>query len=396
MNELLVDTSPQPLVTITAMSQLLIKGWDKNQVTVRSADEKLKVDQSDDTVKVHSNDDLIIRVPVGANLQIESAQGETSVKNVSGLVEIEQASSSLTLRNVGPVSANQVGGELHAREVAGDLQIKQVGGFANARDVAGDFVINTVGGHLNLRDASGEISANVGGNANLRIQPANGSDIKVNAGGVLTCRVPADLNASVSLKSSGPISAKVGDMSQTGESEEINLVFGSGAATISLTAQGPLSFTEQNGSSASASFDFDFSGLDNLSDDVFGHVSDQISAQMEMVESQLSGLSGAFSTSGMSKEKLDRINQRAEQKMNRARAKIERAQARAARKIARAERNRNRKSEWNLEFNADSRRPTKTDPVSEEERMMILNMLAEQKITIEQAEELLAALEGES
>jgi hypothetical protein len=34
------------------------------------------------------------------------------------------------------------------------------------------------------------------------------------------------------------------------------------------------------------------------------------------------------------------------------------------------------------------------DPVSEEERMMILQMLQDKKISVEQAEKLLAALEG--
>jgi hypothetical protein len=35
------------------------------------------------------------------------------------------------------------------------------------------------------------------------------------------------------------------------------------------------------------------------------------------------------------------------------------------------------------------------DPVSNEERLMILQMLEEKKITLQEAEQLLAALEGE-
>jgi hypothetical protein len=38
--------------------------------------------------------------------------------------------------------------------------------------------------------------------------------------------------------------------------------------------------------------------------------------------------------------------------------------------------------------------PPKSEPVAEEERMAILKMLQEKKITAEQAEQLLQALEG--
>jgi hypothetical protein len=38
--------------------------------------------------------------------------------------------------------------------------------------------------------------------------------------------------------------------------------------------------------------------------------------------------------------------------------------------------------------------PSQSEPVAEEERMAILKMLAEKKITAEQAEQLLSALEG--
>ena len=53
---------------------------------------------------------------------------------------------------------------------------------------------------------------------------------------------------------------------------------------------------------------------------------------------------------------------------------------------------------WNWEFKGTPRPPNPpeppSEPVAEEERMAILKMLAEKKITSQQAEELLNALEG--
>jgi len=53
---------------------------------------------------------------------------------------------------------------------------------------------------------------------------------------------------------------------------------------------------------------------------------------------------------------------------------------------------------WNWDFKGTQKPPTSStppsEPVSEDERMAILKMLADKKITSQQAEELLNALEG--
>jgi hypothetical protein len=53
---------------------------------------------------------------------------------------------------------------------------------------------------------------------------------------------------------------------------------------------------------------------------------------------------------------------------------------------------------WNWDLKGAPKPPTPpvppTEPVSDDERMSILKMLAEKKITAEQAEQLLSALEG--
>jgi len=67
--------------------------------------------------------------------------------------------------------------------------------------------------------------------------------------------------------------------------------------------------------------------------------------------------------------------------------KVRTTAARAARKA--------RKSIGERGFTSTPLHPRKpVDPVSEEERMMILQMLQDKKISVEQAEKLLAALEG--
>ena len=123
----------------------------------------------------------------------------------------------------------------------------------------------------------------------------------------------------------------------------------------------------------------------------------------------MAGLSDLVNLAGDATGNSEELSRRTEEKIARAQAKIRRAQKRAARKIAEAQRRaetrarrdeqRSRRSTRGKSFTidlSDLKKSAKStsEPVSDEERLMILNMVAENKITLEEAEALLSALEG--
>jgi hypothetical protein len=99
----------------------------------------------------------------------------------------------------------------------------------------------------------------------------------------------------------------------------------------------------------------------------------------------------------------DRINRRMEQASRRAQQKVEEAARRIERKTRESERHAHRHARvgmeigrWNWDFSPKGVPVPPAESVSEEERMSILKMLQDRKITAEEAEKLLAALEGGS
>ena len=140
----------------------------------------------------------------------------------------------------------------------------------------------------------------------------------------------------------------------------------------------------------------------------------QIEAQMELMNEQLNAqferLSEKISTAGLSEGEMERImdqwrisseraSERAQTKMERAQKKLERKIEAARRKSAiraRAAEARQRGRKRGAWAVGVSVQPDKDrEPVSEEERLMILRMLEQKKISPEEAEQLLAALEGQ-
>jgi hypothetical protein len=84
----------------------------------------------------------------------------------------------------------------------------------------------------------------------------------------------------------------------------------------------------------------------------------------------------------------DQITQQVERATRKAEAKVKAAMRRAERKMQQAGRHYGRR--WHVDWNAPS--GPQAEPVSDEERMTVLRMLQDKKITLEEAEELLGAL----
>jgi hypothetical protein len=151
----------------------------------------------------------------------------------------------------------------------------------------------------------------------------------------------------------------------TTDAAERVVTLGSGAAQIVLSAGGDVRLTNQANAGESAEEFGNFAGL-NFDWSGFG---DRISRQVEQATA--------------------RATKRAQEATRRAERHVERQARRWTGKV-------NLGPSWDFGPKGVPTPPgaAKLDPVSDEERLTILKMLQEKKITSEQAEQLLRALEG--
>jgi len=152
---------------------------------------------------------------------------------------------------------------------------------------------------------------------------------------------------------------------------------------------------------------------EDFGEQIAEQVEAQIEAQMEIMNQQLNEqferLSATISRSELSSEEIERIMEqarikseeaslRAQEKMRRAQVILERKLEAAQRKRELRERAASQRGRKRGAWTAGVVTPISPEigPVSEEERLMILRMLEQKKITAEEAEQLLSALEGQS
>lgn len=405
--------SPEVLID-EVHGNLEVKGWDRPDILMKSsADDTPAPEVQEDTVRIGSKGNCLIRLPQRANVRVGNVHGNARIKFLDYQLKCNQVSGSLVLRNVGETHVETVHGDLLAKQMLGDLHVETIHGNAVARDIQGKCMLEKVGGNLELRDGESDIAVSATGNARVRLSLVAGENYHIEAGGNLHCRIPDTSNLQIDLSSSAKeIQVKLTGKKNVYREENFRFTLGDGDVSMKLSAGGSLSFVGQESlpfemDDVQTEFEDAFAGFsEEFSQQIAEQIETQIDTQLEVLNDQMENLSTVIEQAGLSQKEIDRIMQRARESSDRATArsqeKMRRAQEKLERKLAAAQRKaelrakaaeRRRHSERSFKW-PPPEEASPRETVSDEERLLILRMLEEKKISLEEAERLLSALEG--
>jgi hypothetical protein len=376
MAKIEIPSNGSPDVTIESVSgSLQVKGWDEDniRIDIQNADD-LHYTADDDMLTMTADSDCVLRVPTDSNLTIQSVNRDAYVANLDGEVSIESVSGSLTMKNVGETKVENVSGNLTIRGIDGDLYVNEVSGNAAIRDVEGDLRAEEVHANLSLRNIEGEIVAKSDGNADLRLDVEDTGEINVEAAGNLFCALNPPGESDLHFESGAQsIHINTTEKKLHVQASEHQMELGDGGVDVWLKAGGHIDFRcrEDGGGGIDLDLDLDFVDEANgLADEISEQVSAQVEAQIESLNAQLEGLQEKLRHTG------DRATRKAQERVAAAQRRLQvKLQNRGGRGVT-------------------FQMPKKADPVSEQERMLVLQMVQDKKISVAQAEMLLNTIEG--
>jgi len=393
MKQTTLTVAGASLLDVTSVAgDLQVVGWERPEVTAKADGEALTLLLDGQTARAESDSDLIVYAPREITLRISNVGGDADLRAVAGAVSISNVGGDLQMRNVGAVSVKSVGGDLSVRDCAGDFSAENIGGDASLHQMKGG-VGATVGADLYLRDVQGNVSVQTGADAALYLHPRPGQVVSVQAGSDILLRVPPKVEAEFTLQGCDDESIRVDlpgvEPVQMGMFRQFTV--GTGGAKINLTAGSEVIVTSREEEWQSVT-DFDPLGREGpffpgefpgISPDV----QERISRKVEEATRR------AMKASMRTQEQSERVQHRVDAAMRRAEEKMRSAERRSAHMGISVGR-------WGV--NIGGPRPPvppappapPSDPVTDEERLTILKMLQEKKISLQEAEKLLAALEG--
>ncbi len=383
-----------------AGGDLSVVGWDGSELLVKGDDESVRVESTSEAVTVSCTDDLSLRVPRAAYVEFALVSGDASIRGLAGGCELKEVSGDLSVRDVGSIAIDTIHGDISLSNARGNVFIKNIHGDASLREVDGDvtiemladdltlrgvrgnlrvinlngdasihgvdgsIVLDSVADDLALRGARGDVRVNVGEDVVVYLDPKPEAEYSLNAGEDILLILPRNANATLDIRGDEILMDWNG--TQNDDATERVVTLGDGSAKISLNAGGEVRVSNRADAGESADEWGNFAGVN-------------------------------FDWSDLG----ERISRKVEQATARATKRADEAVRRAERHAARHAGHPKRGlvvGRWNWDFKGAPKPPTPpeppSEPVSEQERMAILKMLAEKKITAQQAEELLNALDG--
>jgi len=387
MFEQTFETSSTPHVTVTeCLGNLVVRGSEEQQIAlhVRGGAEDVLLEREGETLTLSSRAACFLTLPPGTTLTINVVQGNLKVEGVEGTLAIGTIHGNANLRAVGPTDLEQVFGNLRAYQVSGDMRGRAVRGNVRVRQVEDGLSLGQVGGNLVTRELHGGLEGErISGNIRLGPPFSPGMTYRLNADGSLTVRLVPDASLRLALRAVGPIRSQIPDLTLEEIGEETRGTLGAGEASLEAQVRGRISLIPLEPEEGPP-FDF-LADLEGLG----AQIEASIATAMAEMEAHL-------------EESLSHINdqglrQRVEQEAEGALRKTERAAAQARRRAEReAERARLRaeRAERRWRRATGQRVPPPQEPTTNEERMRVLRLVEEGKITPEQAADLLDALEG--
>ncbi len=179
--------SDSPQLAVQAQGDVTILGQDAPGLVVECLGPRPALEQEGGKATLTCSQDCRIRLPAATQLTLRAA-GDATIRQVAGPIRVESVAEDLTLAEVGPVTVRECQGDLVARDVAGRLSAN-VGGDAKVIGAAQGVRLN-VGGDAQVQAAAGDLSINAGADVLVaELQATPGLQAKVNARGDAICRL---------------------------------------------------------------------------------------------------------------------------------------------------------------------------------------------------------------
>lgn len=370
------EVGPNPFVKIEAVrGDLRLSGRQGGQLEVKAYSDEVNIDQDGDSFTIHCPSDCLIFLPSESRIEGDSIGGDVRATNIRGEMSLGTVGGDLSLRSFGKTECETIGGNFLARKGTGDIHITRIGGDAVIDRISGSVSLNTVGGDLRLGRVDGDVDVSAGGDTSITFTTLEAEKVSANAGGDLFCSLPKDASAKVTLSSGGEAFLPEGMMSEGTGGEHV-FTLGDGGTEVDIFAGGDLWF--QVGESS------DFVSFADLGESIASRVESDLEAGIAEMEARLEALDAGLGTFSS-----ERIGEQVRRAVTRARRKAERGRRHASQAREHAFRKRH---SIHLDLGKLS---GEKQAVSEDERLSILRMLEKGTVTVEEAEKLLQALEGE-
>jgi hypothetical protein len=410
MTHTLNITRDDPIIHLKAYGGVRINGIEGTAVQCEiDAPQLATMIEEDGHVYITVNSSCRLAVPVNATIEIEKGMGSVKIRQIHNAIRIEKVLGNLVLDDIAEAEIGKVGGNFSVQHASAPVAVEKIGGTLVVH-AAASFACEKVGGNVNVKDVQGDfrlgkaggkfLAQNIGGKTDMERVGGSFSAQEITlaselrTGGAIRL-THVDFPKSTELRAGGEIKLQVAE-----NFDGANFTFKSNNNAIRIDLRGDdLHIGEKYydyrlGENPSRSLDVAAGGAITLTE-VAAPEGDLVGSLEKYFEYEDSPLS-------------EMIQERVSTATRRAEAKVRAAEVRLGQIRERLEKHRGFQVDVNFGEETgpagEGSQPTPPVPpvtrpagkkgATDEERLMILQMLQENKISVDEAEALFKAMES--
>lgn len=233
-------------VVVSCSEDLSIEGHEEaSLMVIVEQGDFLKMWEGGRDVRISASSDCRIFLPSSTQVTVEKVGGDCYVSNLSENVVLGRIGRDLRMRSIQGALVESSGGNCYIQEASDAIEIARVGGSLST-DKTQSLLVGSVGDRVCLCEISGKVDVRTGADAKIQVSQAPVKEIRVTAGSDIELFLPPDAQCSLNLQS-GASEIFVHAAGQHVESREqrVTLPLGSGGASVSLKTGGQIRVTDQ-------------------------------------------------------------------------------------------------------------------------------------------------------
>jgi hypothetical protein len=372
MKQTTIPIKPDARVMVKCGGDLSVEGIDTaTLIVIVDHGEGLRMKEENGTFRITADSDCRVLLPRSVTVTIEKVGGDATISNLIGRVVVGKVGDNLKLEKIGGGSIESVGSDCLITDTEGEIEIARIGDSLTAENIQG-LQAGSVGSDARFKNINAKLDVTAGDEISIQVAKPDLPEIRAKAGSDIHLFVVPEAQGQLNLSSGGEdIIVHAGGQDAELAQGSFSILLGEGGSMVSFTAGDAIRVTDRE----SPQWDEE---RPVWSDDHWKDFGIQIEQRVK------EGLKLAEDAMEHAARQARMAGRHAGKQVDRAMRDLEERgfNALKGRKV--------------VGFSTEEEKPagksSKTGP-SDEERMLVLRMLQEKKITVEEAEKLLTALD---
>jgi len=378
--ERIIQEAPQGgVLVIKARGDLNLRGWDQDTFEVAGDASRVKISVDGVNTQITSLDDVTIQVPSHYRVEVEKVNSSAWLQDLLGVVRVERVGGDFSAVRLANLTVEKVGADCVVEEIAAPLACSRVGGDLVCRGLGGGLIDAFAGGDVRLVNVYGSVRVSTGGDILADLAESSGKEVSLKAGGDVKVSIPPASGWSLDLTSGGEeIRLELDDNIERVNNWALLRTLGDGSTPLRVKAGGDIRISDKP------------SGSEKVE-----RKTRKREEHWQNVEKwAVPGVSFSVGTGAFGNDISERIARKTSEAVRRAESRIEAAMRKMEEKGYKEPTESNRFFRNETIPSPDGEEfEQSVSGVTEEERLVVLRMLQDKKLSVEEADKLLDALE---